>query len=154
MKLERETLRFLWFYRYFWFISIFRNRDGITKINCLPYNFRKWALIDITSCCETICEKDNEIQWGMSPWWRHQMKTFPRYWPFVWGIHRSPMNSPHKGKWRGALIFSLICAWIDGWVNNREAVDVIRHRAHYDVTVRAPMPASHRGYYPGTPSRS
>ena len=37
-------------------------------------------------------------------------KLFPRYWPFVRGIHRSPVNSPHKGQWRRALIFSLICA--------------------------------------------
>ena len=37
-------------------------------------------------------------------------KQFPRYWPFVRGIHRSPVNSPHKGQWRGALMFSLICA--------------------------------------------
>ena len=51
------------------------------------------------------------------------------------GIHRSPVNSPHKGQWRGALMFSLICAWINGWVNNREAVDLRRHRAHYGVTV-------------------
>ena len=42
---------------------------------------------------------------------------------------------PHKGQWRGALMFSLICAWIHGWVNNGEAVDLRRHRAHYDVTV-------------------
>ena len=34
--------------------------------------------------------------------------NFPRYWPFVRGIHRSPVNSPHKGQWRGALMFSLI----------------------------------------------
>ena len=40
--------------------------------------------------------------------WNH----FPRYWPFVRGIHRSPVNSPHKGQWRGALMFSLIYAWI------------------------------------------
>ena len=52
-------------------------------------------------------------------WWRLQWKYFPRYWPFVRGIHRSPVNSPHKGQWRGALIFSLICAWTKGWVNNR-----------------------------------
>ena len=45
------------------------------------------------------------------------------------------MNSPHKGQWRGALMFSLIFAWINGWVNNREAGDLRRHRAHYDVTV-------------------
>ena len=60
-------------------------------------------------------------------------KNFPRYWPFVRGIHRSPVNSPHKGQWRGALMFSLICAWINVWVNNREAGDMRRHRAHYDV---------------------
>ena len=67
-----------------------------------------------------------------NPGWRHQMKHFPRYWPFVRGIHRSPVNSPHKGQWRGALRFCLICAWINGWVNNREAGDLRRQRAHYD----------------------
>ena len=61
--------------------------------------------------------------------WKH----FPRYWLYVRGIHRSPVNSPHKGQWRGALMFSLICAWINGWVNNREAGDLRRHRGHYHV---------------------
>ena len=60
---------------------------------------------------------------------------FPRYWPFVRGIHRSPVNSPHKGQWRGALMFSLICAWTNRWVNNRDAGDLRRHRAHYDATI-------------------
>ena len=68
-------------------------------------------------------------------WWRHQMETFSRNWPFVRGIHRSPVNSPHKGQWRGALIYSLICVWIKGWENNREAGDLRRYRAHYDVIV-------------------
>ena len=63
--------------------------------------------------------------------WKH----FPRYWPFVRGIHRSPMNSPHKGQWRGALMLSLICVWINGWVNNREAGDLRRYRFNYDVNV-------------------
>ena len=63
--------------------------------------------------------------------WKH----FPRYWPFVRGTHRSPVNSPHKGQQRRALIFSLICVWINGWVNNREAGDLKRHRAHYNVIV-------------------
>ena len=48
---------------------------------------------------------------------------------------RSPVNSPHKGQWRGALMFSLIYVWINGWVNNREAGDLRRYRANYDVTV-------------------
>ena len=69
-------------------------------------------------------------------WWRHQMKKhFPRYWPFVREIHRSAVNSPHRGQWRGALMFSLICAWINGWVNNREAGHLRRYRAHYYITV-------------------
>ena len=65
--------------------------------------------------------------------WKH----FPRNWPFVRGIHRSPVNSPHKGQWRVALMFSLICVWINGWVNNREACDLSRYRAHYDVTIKS-----------------
>ena len=56
--------------------------------------------------------------------WEH----FPRHWPFVRGIH-------HKGQWCGALKFSLICVWMDDWVNNREAGDLRRHRAHYDFIV-------------------
>ena len=63
--------------------------------------------------------------------WKH----LPRYWPFVQWIHRSPVNFPHKGQWRGALMFSLICAWINGRVNNGEAGDLRRHSAHYDVIV-------------------
>ena len=63
--------------------------------------------------------------------WKH----FPRYWPFVRGIHQSPVNSPHKGWWRGALMFSVICAWINGWVNNHEAWDLRHHQADYDVTL-------------------
>ena len=46
-------------------------------------------------------------------WWHYEViksKQFPRYWPFVQGIHRSPVNSPHRSQWRGALMFSLICA--------------------------------------------
>ena len=53
----------------------------------------------------------------------------------MWGIHRSLVNSTHKGQWRGTLMFSLICAWINGWVNNREAGDMRRHCAHYDAIV-------------------
>ena len=52
--------------------------------------------------------------------WSHddviKWKHFPRNWPFVRGIHRSPVNSTHKGQWRGALMFSLICVWINDWV--------------------------------------
>ena len=77
----------------------------------------------------TVQIHDDVIKW----------KHIPRYWPFVRGIHRSPVNSPHKGQWRGVLMFSLICVCINGWVNNREAGDLIRYRAHYDVTLMSTL---------------
>ena len=70
-------------------------------------------------------EHDDIIKW----------KHFPPYWPFMLGINRSLVNSPHKGQWRGALIFSLICAWINNLIYNREAGDLRCHHAHYDVIV-------------------
>ena len=58
--------------------------------------------------------------------WKH----FQRYRPFVRGILRWPVNSSRKGQWRGALVFSLIHAWTNGWANNRDAGDLRRHRTH------------------------
>ena len=88
---------------------------GFMKLKCIPDSNVGW--LDVYH--------DDVIKW----------KHFPRYWPFVRGIHRSPVNSPHKGQWRGALMFTLICARINGWVNNREAGDLRRNPAHYDVIV-------------------
>ena len=72
---------------------------------------------------------DIQAGWSLMPTshddiikWKH----IPRYWPFMRGIHRSPVNSPHKGQWRRALMFSLICAWTNGWPNNRDAGDLRR----------------------------
>ena len=61
--------------------------------------------------------------------------TFPCYWPFVQGIHRSPVNSPHKGQWHRVFMFSLVCSWINGGVNNSEAGDLRRHHTYYDFNV-------------------
>ena len=85
-----------------------------------------WRLFDVAVMFIGIeSTHDDVIKW----------KHFPRYWPFVRGIHRSPMNSTHKGQWREALMLSLICVWINAWVNNRHAGDLRRYRAHYDVIV-------------------
>ena len=84
------------------------------------------AVNTLTSCAtKPSAVHDDVIKW----------KYFPRHWPFVSSIHQSPVNSPHKGQWRWALMFSLICAWINGWVNNRDVCDLRRHHAHYDVTI-------------------
>ena len=66
-------------------------------------------------------------------WWRHQMETFSALLAICAG--NSPGNSLHKGQRRGALMFSLICVWINDWVNNREVGDLRRYRAHYDFIV-------------------
>ena len=72
-----------------------------------------------------VIKHDDVIKW----------KHFPRYWPFVRGIHRSPVNSTHKGQWHGALMLPLIAVWTNAWVNNRDAGDLRRYRVHYDVTI-------------------
>ena len=92
-------------------------------------------LSNLVDSCD-ILPLDDVIKW----------KHFLRHLPFVRGIHRSPVNSPHKGQCRGTLMFSLISTWINGWVNNGEAGDLRRHRARYDIIV---MHSPH-GYFNGT----
>ena len=89
----------------------------------------------ITSHRWTLLLHDDVIKW----------KHFPRYCPFVQGIHRSPVNSPHKGQWRGALMFSLICSWTNVWINNGDAGDLKRYRAHCDFTVLYAWPNLTKG---------
>ena len=88
-------------------------------INCYFVRHQLWKAITVHSCdvisgcylrqficvATTITIHDYVIIW----------KHFPRYWPFVRGIHRSPVNSPHKGQWRGTLMFCLICALNKQW---------------------------------------
>ena len=115
------------------------------SINLCCTKHNKYNVDDIIlSICVAFCmvihfgHYDNVIKW----------KPFPRYWPCVPRIHRSTVNSPHKGQWRGALMFSLTYAWTQGWVDYRKAGDLRRHRAHYDVTVMmiSHMVTSWHGY--------
>ena len=66
-------------------------------------------------------------------WWRHQISSALRV--LCEGNPPSQVDSPHKGRWRGTIMFPLMCAWINGWTNNGDAGDLRCHRAHYDVTV-------------------
>ena len=64
-----------------------------------------WPMFAVNTCflddaSNYTIDHDDVINW----------KHFPHHWPFVREIHRSPVNSPHKGQWRGAFMFSLICA--------------------------------------------
>ena len=100
--------------------------------HCVGWGYETMAcalcLSEFLWFCYYICSvmrKHDVIKW----------EHFPRYWPFGRGIHRSLASSPHKGQWRGVLMFSVICAWINALVSNREAGDLSRHRAHYDVII-------------------
>ena len=68
-------------------------------------------------------------QHGIIKW-----KDFPHYWSSVKRIHRSPVDSPHKGQWHRALMFSL-CAWTNSRANSWDAGDLTRHSAHYCFTI-------------------
>ena len=75
---------------------------SLNQMNMRKYRVHAKKLTKSLSmlCRWCVFVHDDDIKW----------KHFPRYWPFVRGIHRSPVNSPHKGQWRGALMFTLICA--------------------------------------------
>ena len=117
-----ETLlRLLW--RHF---NDFRLHESVQRVvNSFQSKSRWWIVRAYLWDNESTLTHEDVIKW----------KHFPRNWPFVQGIHRSPVNSPHKGPWRGALKFSVICVWINDWVNNRKAGDLRRHLGHYDVIV-------------------
>ena len=113
--------------------EIYYFRTSSLNSGLFQYWFNKYGLFP--GCGKHDGPVKSKTLWLINCVWHHdnviQWKHFPRYWPFVQGIHRSPVNSPHKGQWRGALMFSLICVWI----NNREAGDLRCYRAHYDVIV-------------------
>ena len=89
-------------------IKIETNDAEVHQACCVLFYSGYEYLVDSCELCTRLCQgwftgHDDVIKWN----------HFPRYWTFVRGIHRSPVNSPHKGQWRGASVFSLICAWIN-----------------------------------------
>ena len=119
--------------------SLLRQSDVIWRTYVKMTSFWRNNDVMITSCVQGVVP----VYWQRSslrlvyPWWRQQMETFSALLALCAGnsLHWSPVNSPHKGQWLGDLMFSLNSTWINGWANNREAGDLRRHRAHYDVTV-------------------
>ena len=116
-------------------VNVSQHREILLAPRCLraPNLFDFYVAINVPELAlhfVALRTHDGVIKW----------KHFPRYWPFVRGIHRSPVNSPHKGQWRGALVFSLIRAWI--WVNNNKTGDLRRRRAHYVVMGSLVLPVT------------
>ena len=99
------------------------------------FNFMKLQFYELLVLRAHKCFSNAPHQWASLHDDVIKWKHFPHYWPLVWGIHRSLVNSPHKGQWHGALMFSFICTWINAHVNNREAGDLRHHCVHYDIIV-------------------
>ena len=92
-----------------------------------------------------------------STWWRHQMETFSALLAICAG--NSPVTGEFPAQRPVTQSFFFICAWMNGWVHNREADDLRRHRSRYDVTIMNPMPHvycnyKHEDYYFSTVSYS
>ena len=103
---------------------------GKFLISCLLWNpHQTWNLLHYS---EVKIRVSYEI---LIILWRYQIQTISSLLALCERIHRSPVDSPHKGQWRGALMFSLICAWTNGWAKNRDAGDLRRHRTHYGAIV-------------------
>ena len=68
-------------------------------------------------------------------WWRHQMETFSPLLALCAGNSLVPGEFPAQRPVMETLMFSLICVWINDWINNREAADLRCYDAHYDVIV-------------------
>ena len=114
-----------------WLIAYWATMSDLWLIfKCVCY---KIPCVCICMCIQGFNQRSSPPN-GVT-WWRHQMETFSALLALCAGNSPVPVNSPHKGQWRGALMFSLICAWINDLVNNREAGDLRRHRGHYDVMV-------------------
>ena len=83
--------------------------EGILRIFCISM---------LISCLFLSYKMTISLHYDVIKW-----KHFPRYRSFVRGIHRWPMDTLYKGQWRGALMFSLICAWANCRANTRDTGD-------------------------------
>ena len=108
---------YVWLYR----IHV---KEQMMKWSSHKYTLEIKSKTPVSASQEATTQHDDVIKW----------KHFPHHWPFVWGIHQSPVNSPHKGQWYGALMFSLICAlnkWLSkqlwGWWFERPSRSLWRH---------------------------
>ena len=67
--------------------------------------------------------------------WRHQMETFSVLLALCVGNSTVTGESPSQRPLTRSFDVSLICAWTNGWANNRDAGNLRHRRAHYEVTV-------------------
>ena len=99
-----STCSFLWVKSFNWLTRInylkMSERHAIEKIRHVPFD-RIWHITSLSCIPHQTC---------VVTWWRHEMGTFSALLAICAG--NSPVTA---GQLRGALMFSLICVWINGW---------------------------------------
>ena len=110
-------------------LSIFRGVFIKVHLHEFKWRVECKSTTHITQLIDTYLRHHKTQIWCMITS-SNENRNVPRCWPFVWGIHRWPVNSPHKGQCRGALMLSLIGAWTNDWANNRFTGDLRRYRTH------------------------
>ena len=121
------------------FTAVLCNLKHVTHVMFVDFCWcQMWYLekchIELLGKVKLMNVVERKPSWDRSRW-RHQVETFSALLAICVGNSPVYVNFPHNGQWRGALMFSLICARINSWVNNRKAGDLRRHRGHYDVIV-------------------
>ena len=111
-------------------VPLFSRQTELTQVLCVlsvTLRDRLMRQIKIETCNAVFSLQRSESQ-------RHQMETLSRYWPFVREFTGHRWIPLTKASDAGALMFSLIRAWPNVWVNNRDTGDLTCHRTHNDVT--------------------
>ena len=120
-----------------------RDKNGWCNCSLVFFNSSRYRDAYVCHCAsgssngspEPSLIHDDVIKW----------KHFPRY-RLALCEGNPPVNGgfPSHGQRRGALMFSLICSWINGCWNNRKVSGLRRYRGNYDVSV---MSCSNVGSY-------
>ena len=110
----------------FWQLSV----QPVMKISSKWRHFRFSDVLHTLCVCKSVNDWLNDAPMPIIKW-----KHFPRYWALCEGNPPVTGLLTCKGQRRGALMFSLVCAWTNSWVNNRDSGGLRRHRSHYDVIV-------------------
>ena len=115
-------------------ITVLQLMGPIPNFPCPLRNSTPQTSSALTKMADPHTSHDDVIKW----------KHFPRYWPFVqeftghrW-IPRTKVSDMEL--W---CFLSMICAWTNGRVNNQDASDLRRHRAHCYVIVMQPLICEH-----------
>ena len=138
-----------------WGVIIYPPPRGFSKhrfqvwhrwVNAWQINLCMWLLIHVLIPGNPCCYKSSTCDFGTAvhddgdepiqvAWWCHQMETFSALLGICAGKSPVPGGFPAQRPVTRSFDVSLICTWINGWVNNREVGDLRRYRSHYDVTI-------------------